>query len=99
MDFIFEWDENKAERNNRDHKISFDEAQTVFLDDLSLMKPDADHSATEEPILIIGNSNKNRIIVVSYTERGNNIRIISARKATRNERKQYEENYFQKQNN
>ncbi|MBF0200628.1 MAG: BrnT family toxin [Desulfamplus sp.] len=94
MDFIFEWDENKAERNKRDHKISFDEAQTVFLDDLSLMKIDTDHSETEERLLIIGNSIKNRIIVVSHAERGDNIRIISARKATRNERKQYEEDYL-----
>ena len=58
------------------------------------MKPDVEHSDTEERLLIIGISDKIRMIVVSYTERGNIIRLISARKATRNERKQYEEDYF-----
>ncbi len=58
------------------------------------MKPDAEHSDTEERLLIIGTSDKNRVIVVSYTERGDIIRLINARKATRNERKQYEEDYF-----
>ena len=94
MDFCFEWDENKAVINKRDHKVSFDEAQTVFLDGLSIMKHDIDHSETEERLLIIGNSNKNRVIVVSYTEREEYIRIISARKATKNERKQYEKDCF-----
>lgn len=94
MDFIFEWDENKAEINERNHGVSFDEAQTVFLDNLSVMKPDVEHSNTEERLLIIGTSHKNRVIVVSYTERGDNIRLISARKATRHERKQYEEDDF-----
>ena len=94
MDFVFEWDENKAERNKRNHGVSFDEAQTVFLDNLSVMKPDVEHSNTEERLLIIGTSLKNRVIVVSYTERGDNIRLISARKATRHERKQYEEDDF-----
>lgn len=91
MNFVFEWDENKAEINKRIHKVSFDEAQTVFIDDFSIMKPDVEHSVSEERLIIIGTSNKNRVLVVSYTERWDNIRIISARKATRNERKQYEE--------
>ena len=94
MDFIFEWDENKAEINTRNHGVSFDEAQTVFVDNLSIMKPDVEHSNTEERLLIIGTSHTNRVIVVSYTERGDNIRVISARKATRNERKQYEQDDF-----
>ena len=94
MDFIFEWDEHKAEINTRNHGVSFDEAQTVFLDNLSVMKPDVEHSNTEERLLIIGTSHKNRVIVVSYTERGDNIRLISARKATRHERKQYEDDDF-----
>lgn len=94
MNFIFEWDENKAETNRQKHGVSFDEAQTVFTDSLSAMMPDAEHSDTEERFLIIGTSGKNRVIVVSYTERGDKIRLISARKATQNERKQYEENCF-----
>jgi len=94
MTLRFEWDESKAEINKRKHGISFDEAQTVFTDDLSAMKPDVEHSNTEERFLIIGLSNKNRVIVVSYTERGDIIRLINARKATRNERKQHEEDYF-----
>jgi uncharacterized DUF497 family protein len=94
MDFIFEWDEHKAEINEQNHGVSFDEAQTVFLDNLSIMKSDVEHSNTEERLLIIGMSHKNRVIVVSYTERGDNIRLISVRKATRHERKQYEEDDF-----
>jgi uncharacterized DUF497 family protein len=94
MDFIFEWDEKKAKINKRNHGVSFDEAQTVFIDNLSVMKPDVEHSNTEERLLIIGTSNSNRVIVVSYTERGDKIRLISARKATRHERKQYEEDDF-----
>ncbi len=94
MDLIFEWDDTKAERNTRNHGVSFDEAQTVFLDSLSVMKPDVEHSNTEERLLMIGTSYKNRVIVVSYTERGDTIRLISERKATRHERKQYEGDDF-----
>jgi uncharacterized DUF497 family protein len=94
MDCIFEWDDAKADRNARNHGVSFDEAQTVFLDYLSIMKPDVEHSDTEERLLIIGASHKNRVIVVSYIERGDHIRLISARKATRHERKQYEDDDF-----
>ncbi|MDM8537691.1 BrnT family toxin [Desulfobacterales bacterium HSG17] len=94
MAIVFEWDKNKAEINKQKHGISFDEAQTVFIDNLSVMKLDINHSNTEERLLIIGTSSNNQIIVISYTERGDRIRLISARKATRNERKQYEEDYF-----
>jgi len=94
MNFIFEWDQSKAETNKRKHGVRFDEAQTVFIDNLSAMKPDTEHSDAEERLLIIGTSNRNRVIVVSYTERGDKIRLISARRATRNERKQYKESYF-----
>ncbi len=94
MNFIFEWDQSKAETNKRKHGVRFDEAQTVFIDNLSAVKPDTEHSDAEERLLIIGTSNRNRVIVVSYTERGDKIRLISARRATRNERKQYEENCF-----
>jgi uncharacterized DUF497 family protein len=91
MEFIFEWDENKAAINKRKHDVTFDEAQTIFTDKLSIMKPDTTHVDDEERLLIIGMSNKNRLVVVSYTERGERIRLINARKATRDERKQYEE--------
>jgi uncharacterized DUF497 family protein len=94
MTLVFEWDGNKAKINKRKHGVGFDEAQTIFTDDLSVIKPDVEHSNTEERLLIIGTSNKNRLIVVSYTEREDIIRLINARKATRNERKQYEEDHF-----
>ncbi len=64
------------------------------MDTLSIIMPDVNHSDDEERWLIIGMSNKNRVLVVSYTERGERIRLISADKATRNERKQYEEDYL-----
>ncbi len=94
MKLIFEWDEKKADVNKRKHGVSFDEAQSIFMDALSIMMPDVNHSDDEERWLIIGMSNKNRVLIVSYTERGERIRIISADKATRNERKQYEEDYL-----
>ncbi len=94
MDYIFEWDEAKAEKNIRNHGVSFDEALTVFVEPLSMMKPDAEHSYHEERLLIMGASYKQRVIVVSYTERGEIIRLIRARKATRHERKHYEQDTF-----
>jgi|SaaInl8_200m_RNA_FD_contig_41_1760232_length_858_multi_3_loop_2 uncharacterized protein len=94
MDFIFEWDKIKAEHNARKHGVSFDEAQTVFLDCFSVMIPDESHSNIEERFLLIGTSHKHRILVVSYTDRGDIIRVISARKATGHERRQYEDNDF-----
>lgn len=94
MKFIFEWDKRKADVNKRKHGVSFDEAQTIFMDALSIIMPDVNHSDDEERWLIIGMSNKNRVLVVSYTERGERIRLISADKASRNERKQYEEDYL-----
>lgn len=87
----FEWDREKAKANNHKHGVAFDEAQTVFSDDLSLSKPDDLHSDEEERSLIIGMSNQGRLLVVVYTERGQSIRLISARLATRMERNQYEE--------
>jgi len=94
MPIVFEWDKNKDKINQQKHGVSFDEAQSVFIDELSVMKPDADHSITEKRLLIIGKSNNNRIIIASYTERGEKIRLINVRKATRKERIQYEEEYF-----
>lgn len=87
---IFEWDEEKENSNFRKHKITFAEGETVFYDPLSLTIPDPDHSTEEHRFIDIGTSNKNRILVVVYTERGEKIRIISVRKATKAERKIYE---------
>jgi hypothetical protein len=88
---LFEWDPNKARRNTETHGISFDEASTAFKDTLSLTIHDPLHSDDEDRFILIGKSHENRLLVVVHTERGNKIRIISARKATNKERKQYEE--------
>ncbi len=89
---IFEWDQAKAKQNIKNHEISFDEASSAFGDVLSLTVYDPLHSEKEDRFILIGNSFKNRIIVVVHTERGDRIRIISARKATKRERSQYEKN-------
>ena len=88
----FEWGTQKAKSNEQKHGITFDEASTVFEDPLSLTIHDPLHSENEERFTLIGVSHKNRILIVVYTERGDNIRIISARKATKNERSYYESN-------
>lgn len=88
---IFEWDKNKATKNLSKHQVSFDEAKTVFEDPLYIDFYDPDHSEFEERYLIVGRSQQNKVLIVSYTERENAIRIISARKATKAERKVYEE--------
>ena len=90
MEFNFEWDEDKAKQNLKKHNVSFFEAATVFNDPLSLTVNDPLHSTQEERFIDIGQSSQGRILVVVYTERSNNIRIISARLATRNERRAYE---------
>ena len=88
----FEWDPKKARANLRKHGVSFDEAATVFLDDLSLTGDDPDHSVSEERFVTFGVSSAGRLLVVAHTERGEErTRIISARPATRSERKLYEE--------
>lgn len=87
----FEWDENKARQNLVKHNISFIEATTVFLDSRSITIDDPDHSQSEQRYIIIGYSNRGRLLVVVYVDRGDNIRIISARQATRYERRTYEE--------
>ncbi|OGK05768.1 MAG: hypothetical protein A2W80_12805 [Candidatus Riflebacteria bacterium GWC2_50_8] len=89
---LFEGDSNKAKKNIKIHDVSFDEAGTAFKDVLSLTIYDPLHSDEEDRLILIGNSCKNRLLVIVHTERGDKIRIISARKATRNERKRYEEN-------
>jgi len=90
MNINFEWDEDKAFANMKKHGVSFDEAVSIFNDRLSLTIFDAEHSIGEERFIDIGLSNKDRVIVVVYTERENNIRIISSRKAIKKEIKFYE---------
>ena len=87
----FEWNAEKAEANLKKHEVSFDEAKTVFNDPLFVIFADPDHSVEENRFIIMGESNQNRLLVVSYTERSSKTRLISARKATRSERKKYEE--------
>jgi uncharacterized DUF497 family protein len=87
----FEWDAEKAEANFKKHGVSFDEAKTVFRDPMYLIFADPDHSLNESRFLILGTSEANRLLFVSYTERELATRLISARKATRRERKRYEE--------
>ena len=87
---IFEWDPQKAESNIEKHGVSFEEASTVFRDPLSITIGDPLHSTDEQRMVQIGISHKNRLLVVVHTERSGNIRIISARKATKNERNNYE---------
>ena len=84
--FNFEWNDQKAESNLLKHAVSFDEAVSVFGDALALTFSDSDHSEVEERSRTYGISNKERLLVVVHTERRNNIRIISARKATRYEK-------------
>jgi len=87
----FEWDPDKAVQNLKKHKVAFDEAATVLGDLLSVTFSDPDHSTEEDRFVTIGTSDRGRVIIVSHTDRENRIRIISARKATRQERKTYEE--------
>jgi len=89
---IFEWEPQKAKSNLKKHGVSFEEASTAFQNTLSLTIDDPLHSIDEVRVVLIGMSNKNRLLVVVHTERGDNIRIISARKATKKERKNYESN-------
>ena len=91
MPLNFEWDEKKAKSNMAKHAVSFAEATTVFGDPLSLTIPDPAHSQAEDRFIIIGSSHRRKLLVVVHTERGDNIRIISARPASRRERKSYEE--------
>ena len=86
----FEWNREKEKRNIRKHGVSFDEAVTVFYDSLSATFDDPDHSIGEYRLITIGFSSHERLLVVSHTERGNEIRIISARPATAQERKRHE---------
>ena len=86
----FDWDDEKAAINLADHKVSFDEAKTVFDDPLYVDFYDPDHSYDEHRYLIIGESQQGRLLIVSYTERGDLTRLISARETTPAERRDYE---------
>jgi len=87
---IFEWNPAKAERNLRKHGISFTEAGTVFGDELSITVHDPDHSDDEDRYITIGWSHRGRLLMIAHTDRGEIIRIISARELTKTERKEYE---------
>ena len=87
----FEWDASKARTNLAKHAVSFEEAATVFGDPVSITIPDPAHSQTETRFIILGRSHQGRLLVVIHTERGDSIRIISARPASRRERKNYEQ--------
>jgi uncharacterized protein len=88
---IFEWDPAKAAANLLQHGVSFEEAATVFHDPLAKTHDDPDHSATERRDIIVGHSLQGKLLLVSFTDRGSNIRVISARPVTRLERRDYEE--------
>ncbi len=88
---IFKWDPAKAASNLKKHGVSFHEAASVLHDPLSTTFPDKDHSRREARYLTIGRSSKQRLLVVSHTHVGNSIRVISARQATKRERRFYEE--------
>jgi uncharacterized DUF497 family protein len=91
MPLKFEWDPEKAEHNLDKHRVSFPEAATVFADPLSMTFYDPDHSVDEERYITIGHSGSDQLLMVAHTDREDSIRIISARKATRRERRSYEE--------
>jgi hypothetical protein len=88
---VYEWHAAKAKANLQKHGVSFDEAATVFLDPPALTFPDPYHSGEEEREITIGRSAGDRVVFVSHCQRGNRLRIISARRATRRECNQYEE--------
>ena len=90
----FEWDESKAAANINKHGVSFEEAKTVFDNVLAVIFDDEAHSVGERREIIIGHSQNNRLLLISFAERSNTIRIISARLATRSEGKDYEQNAF-----
>ena len=87
----FEWDFAKGAKSFRKHRISFEEAASVFYDPLAVTGADPDHSEAEDRLITFGVSSAGRLLVVSHIERGETIRIISARRATPHERRIYEE--------
>ena len=93
----FEWDPRKDAQNQRKHRVSFEEASSVFADEYALLLEDPDHSAAEERFLLLGLSAAFRVLVVVHTYRraDDTIRIISARRATKGERRQYDARWHQ----
>ena len=89
--YLFEWDAAKAATNRRKHGVTFDEATTVFSDPLSMLRTDPDHALDEQRFIVLGMSNQRRLLVVAFAERPPRTRLISARRATRKERRQYEQ--------
>ena len=86
----FEWDGHKAVENLKNHRVSFDEAKSVFNDPLLLTFPDPEHSDEEHRTINIGISSHSRVLLVVFTDRKGKVRVISSRKATAKERKLYE---------
>ena len=91
MALRFEWDSRKALLNKRKHQVTFEEASTIFGDPLSITIPDPAHSIGEDRFITVGTTANNNRIVVVHTDRDGIVRIISARKATAGERRQYEQ--------
>lgn len=91
MAYVFEWDPKKETKNLRKHGIGFDEASTVFGGPLNLLMPDPDHSVGEGRCVVLGMSSQGRLLVVAFAERDDRTRLISARRAARQERIRYEE--------
>ena len=89
--YLFEWDARKAAANLAKHGIAFEEAATAFGDTSALNMPDPEHSIAEQRSVLLGRSAKGRLLVVCYTERPPRTRLISARRCSRRERRQYEE--------
>jgi uncharacterized protein len=87
----FEWNSRKASSNLARHGVSFEDAASVFFDPLARIFDDEDHAWDEHREIIVGHSRRDHLLVICFIERGDTVRIISARKATRNERKDYEE--------
>ena len=90
MDLEFDWDPTKAAANARKHGVTFAEASTVFGDPLASAFADPEHSLAEERLVLVGRSDRDRVLVVMFTERPPRVRLISARPATRPEREAYE---------
>lgn len=92
MPLTFEWDLRKARSNFSKHGVGFEEAATIFGDPLALTIPDPDHSLMETRYITMGRAFTGKLLVVVHTERSDNVRLISARRASRRERRYYEEN-------
>lgn len=91
MGYLFEWDPGKAASNVRKHRVTFEEGMTVFGDPLALLMLDPDHSIEEQRYVLLGMSHRRRLVVVAFVEQPPRTRLISARRATRTERRRYEE--------